>query len=580
MSEATRDAKLVLKFDTLDAQRAAEDLERAGDRLKTKVDEVGDAATKAHRTAAEAASAIVERYGDGLAKPTGSSRGRAKQQRYDEFVERFEAEQGRLESEARQDAASRADSNRSAEFTSRIRGGLQDRGLIDARSDYQRRRDAEKEGPLDQVGAALSGGGINGLMSLAGRAVLPAAAMMVGQQALHFGTRFANVAQNDELTGTQKSNILMDEFIPGAKAVRDFADAVSGVTEGIRRAERRLEIETQVNQMRFAQQSQLLSMEAGVQSAQNRASVFGGASLPSVQLFDRTTYAGQIAHQEEQQRIGSRDAAAEAGREAEIARRDRDDARRRLAGVDRQLQGQSRNRGGWQQNENAILRGERELGGRNALGRAQAGTSLALSMQQERALLQQKMDLTRQVERASVAAAQAEARERMAVVQIMKDDLAIMAQREQRLTSMAERFGEMSFLERAMGEAAMNAVRQNGIQNVSRDVRDRARQFQPEEYRAISRQFGQTTGEFQREQARAPGVFGTQSITDLQGNMDSLSQRIRQETVDTQRDLARQTAEVLAGTLREIRDLFLEQLRGLRREIEEGRRRGNNRQGV
>jgi hypothetical protein len=410
---------------------------------------------------------------------------------------------------------------------------------------------------------------------------MASAAMIAFVKSVESTTQAINTLRNSDLTEAQKVNALADQATFGLWGkFKELGNAIDGTTEAIRRSNIRLQQDSQFRSSMMSSLQETHGLDVSAGDARNRANVMAGAYAPGLAQFDRSTMAGEIGFQEEQQRFGARDSAASAERDAEVARRNLSDAQRRSGDADSAYKSARRNRLEVQGRYDSVMAGERG-GERNAGGRATIGAELADAQGSEEAIFERRIQIRRELGQASVAAAEAESRARQANIAVMQTELQILQQREQRLTADASRLGGMNFLDRRLGSAAARMVQDQGIQNVSPEILAQARAYAPDFIAQQQRQFGETTPEFAEDRRRGILTPGSQSINEIRGQTAETQQGIRDAMIADQQQTAKKIADSSQetfDTIARIFDAFNERLEQLERRLNLKLQIGNNSQ--
>ncbi len=604
-SESVKDATLRLTIETAGAERAIKNVEKQ----------------------AENAQKAMDRYGGGeLARPEMSA-GEIKQSRAAAALERrfsgkrATAEANRLDSiEAEHSGAqNRLDQYRLNKHYQGIReskaaeasrmGGIESthadaQKRLDEyrlkkhydterqkRSDLATYREAEaaeqqseaarhSEGRDSRFSGRIGGrmAGLAGMSNLGrlGAGIAGAASIYGIKKALDFASD--TTTQRDDLTGAQKFNHVLNALTMGISgSLINFRNALDGTTEGMRRAARSLVDRQTVASIQAQNRQELAGMQGNAAAARARASSLAGASASEMPGFDRWTMAGQQGYEEYQIVTPARDAAEASEREARAARLTEQSAGGRYAQAQARFQGaQSRRRSlGGRERSNVEL--ENFTFDRNQLGRQQNLGSLQVANQNEAATFQEMIERRRELERAGVSAADAEYRARRANLDVMRSELEVLSQREQRLTGAASRLGSMNPIDRQLGFAAMRQVEAD-FENTTPEVRERARSFAPERFAQLATRFGETTDEFRA--GRAAGDFGDQvgtgSIDSTRSQMVNLQQQIREATIGTERQLATSIADVIGRAMEEIGPILEQRIAQALRTLRTGRALQNN----
>ena len=561
MADAVRDAKLKLTLDSAEAVRGMSALAAEGKKVEDQQGKI--------TTAAEKAGKAIERYG-----ATELSRPEMRRKRADErFAEKFANEQEVMEIAARREAAARYHKAQEETRRQQLRARMHNLGMIDARTDEQKIRDEEQRqsGLSGRIGGFMDRMGLGGQLGAMARTAAPAAA--VATLARGTETMFS-AAYNRDMTAAQGVES-MPIFGTIKKSLREFAEALDGTAERTRRAGIRLAEDPQRLALEMAMSREEGAAGAAATGATNRATALGLVSLSPMQRFNRSTMAGEIGYQEEQQRIGPRDAAQIAAHEAIAARATAESADRQFRAADREWRDAQQARFGRGGRMNAAV--GRESGySRNQAGIAESGADRAQALKREAALLQRRNELLQQSQQAAVSASEAEARARQANIQLMQTELQITQQREQRLVGDATRLGGTNFIDRQLGLQAARMARDQGIGNVSPEVLSRARSFAPDWVQQQQMRFGENTPEMQAGRREGFLSPGTQTIDQLREQALQQQQQIREATLENQQRLATEVSDALEQTFERIMRSFAGRLSALESKMLVGRQLQNN----
>ena len=639
MSDAVRDAKLKLTLDSADAVRGMSALTREGERVEQQQSKIASAAEKAakaierygatelskpearkqrneeraaqrreetevkrqirdeaaaremsrkamedarrKRTEAEEADRQrAEREEAQAAKKSEVEQERKKKRRQEEkrkerqFVAAFENEQEVMEIAARKEAAAKHQQSQANAYREKLRTRMHNLGMIDARSDEEKIRDEERrQGSLaGRLSGALDATGLGGLARMA--APVAAASTLVNATTTTF-----NAARNSDMTAAQGVEKMLDGIpVVGAviSHVRGLANALDGTTERVRKATLRLTEDPQRLAVQTGHRRAITEADLAAQNARHQAQVFASLVAAPVQQFDRRTLSGEIGYHEEQQRIPARDAAMIAQAEAEIARRQAQTAAGMYSAADTEYEQQRLGRGRSAVNNYNKTRGRETGYFRNRANVAEASATLINETDREEALYQRRVEMLRRSEQAAVGAANAEARARQANIAVMQTELQITQQREQRLVADASRLGGTNFIDRQLGLQAARMVRDQGIGNVTQEVLARARSFAPDWVQQQQMRFGETTPEMQAGRREGFLTPGTQTIDQLRGQAAQQQQEVRDLTIDSQRQLTSEVADIIGRTLEAIKDDLEDKMRRLENRLLAGRQLANN----
>ncbi len=187
------------------------------------------------------------------------------------------------------------------------------------------------------------------------------------------------------------------------------------------------------------------------------------------------------------------------------------------------------------------------------------------------ALNEQRIQQIERVRDAAVNAAQSEAQARQRNIDLMRTEMSIQEGRTNRLISAAQTFGAMNPLEQALAANALRAVRDRGVRGVTPEVLARARALNPEFVGMAQRNRAETEPLFQDlhdEGLLGEGTTGT--IAQNQAATEQLRQRIREDTLQSQEQLAAAVSEALGSTFERILTTFRDRLVQLENQFTQG----------
>ena len=355
--------------------------------------------------------------------------------------------------------------------------------------------------------------GLDGAMSAAkaGPAGLAAAGYLAVTAGLGKTAQAMEIFGNSSATAAQKSESFAKEFLPGARALIAFRDAVNGVADAIRQTERRFARDSFAQGQRFETLGLTMNAASAVGGARADADALRGLRPTAPGSFDRSTLAGDRAYREDQATLGTRDAVARA-RALEGAGRVRvGEERGRQTGLESKLEKDRKNlaaaearsraetakenaaKGWWQPNKDgpwAWTAGTRNEAGRVQATRDQAKAAVEVS-RTEAALREQVL----KSQQATEESARRESATRKAILENQKAELANAQARRAAAEGNAQRLGGMHAVERMQGLQAARLIKQHGIANMPRDMIDAARSVAPDYVRKQEENFGEGTEE-------------------------------------------------------------------------------------
>jgi hypothetical protein len=526
---SSREASLTLKFKTDEAVKGMKDVERAGAgvvqqerAIRTEVERT-NRAYQDRGDAASAASRTLDRYGGAELSRTEMRRQRAMERR----IER-----------EHDDAMKRVEEYRLNKHYERLR--------------------ADRQAALDKPGFAETA---------------TAAWMRVGaytalaHQAAQTSTGILRLNANSDLSNAQKVTGTA-EAIPifghAARAAREFAEALTGVSEIVRRARLVMEAQGERSAAHWQNQGQqiqgaIAAADAAVDAAsyvgmraprvgQRALEGFSAIRASRITQYDRSTVAGELGFREELQRLPGIDAQMEAQRQARVARGQLGVARNAAGIVETAFEQARHAQERAKANYQGIVNEENRTGLRRQGARDVALVEMNAANLDFTQLAEQRIAAGDRVRDAAVRASQAEARSREANINLMRTELQISENRTERLIGAAERFGSMNPLMQQLTASALRAMRDRGIEAMTPEAIGLASQLNPDYVRMQQRARAERSGDFQqlrREGLIAEGTRG--SIADNQRETEDWRQRVREQTLESARVQAEQNAEILGS---------------------------------
>lgn len=169
----------------------------------------------------------------------------------------------------------------------------------------------------------------------------------------------------------------------------------------------------------------------------------------------------------------------------------------------------------------------------------------------------------RRLQAAREALGQSEAAQRQASINGLKEEIAMMKEREQRMSAGAQRLGMMNPIQRLQGMNALRMVQQagaEGFMNLPDAVRQQAAGIAPGIVGRIAEQAGQRTEAF--GMLRDGGEFGPgreQNLDQLRESIDRMADQLSTQELRNLQDTANTTLSAISSTLMEIKQAILNQ---------------------
>lgn len=364
-----------------------------------------------------------------------------------------------------------------------------------SKRDYRNEVEAEREARRVKPTAAtrfrdaatgardLAGGG--GMTGLVGKAGAVGAGIQAGVQAVDAAmvksANAINILNSGIHTTAQKRDAILSEIVPLYGSFKKLREAVDGTTERIAASARRLELALAVGQAEFHGYQAMRAVGAEYQGAAATTRAFGivGAT-PGTPTFDRSTALG--ARRTEEQ--GAVQSALDARHMAEINRVATQQAlttQSVYTGVRRaSMRGAAKSYYEQSGATRGLLRAEDAGGPRN-----KAGIREALDKQEElgqaagHEIAKVEQELTRLSEMQKKAI-EAESAARKANIDVMRGELAIQEQREQRMAGYAQKLGAMNQADFEYAKQIAQVVNEGDLKDLPQEFADVAAQVAPE----------------------------------------------------------------------------------------------------
>lgn len=347
---------------------------------------------------------------------------------------------------------------------------------------------AQGRGAGATAGAVLGKGNEDGVFGKMGSTVGMVAAAVGGYMLLSNAAKSAvegvKTLSNESLSTAQKTRALAESFIPGVKSIREFAEAVTGTSEKLRMNE--ITFSDLTLKMQQAFQVRMRSMELGREQYAATSAVAGtkAAAYGDYRTYDRSTAYGQIAYQDNQQRMQAEDekvraqrrraAASSTAAEAAAVAEEKSRAVREAIKERDKLGTVARIKGGLNVFGNAGRAGsgeasqlERLQGLENAGYRDKAKMDTALreydaAQQNVIQRIKEEEQAILELKDKQLKARQAESDVRKADINTLKAEAAILERRESRMSEGQKRLGGMHEGEIMLGETLVDQARAQG----------------------------------------------------------------------------------------------------------------------
>lgn len=434
-------------------------------------------------------------------------------------------------------------------------------------------------------------------------------------EAMSMTARGVNISQDSGLNSFQRNSGIAESMpLLGdlAKGLREFGEALQGVSEQMRRTAQFMAVQMPLDAAQRGAAFQIGGLERNAAFASARASEVNALSPVQIGQFDRNTVGGERAYQEAasraphqaalqmaeaeargaRSRVAPAEAALAANRraisEAE-ARRDR--VVRQSGHVNQTADTLDHDVGtamvgriiGWGGLD--VLSGGRVSGGVTSFlrarlgGRNQGGVDANLNDQQRSMteindLRRQEQQLIRETQSATEAAGEADSRTRQARIAGLREENSTLESRYRNITSNASRVGRLQPIDRAIAMAAYRRARATGIDSLTPQEQGALGSIAPDFAEQQFRQLGEGTGELRELQANGDVAGGTiaGAQTALLANRNQLEAALLQDRQQTNTTIAAAIRESLTGLVTSIKAVVEE----LRRKLDTGLAIQNN----
>lgn len=416
----------------------------------------------------------------------------------------------------------------------------------------------ERLGGGEGVGGMVRGIATGGL----GSALMGAGAIGVALVALNEGakktTEAVNTMNNGLLNAGQKAEMVKEQLIPFYGTVKRLDEAVSGVTETMARHGREME----ENARRNTLWSQQLSEGRGfygnnIQPSRAVVTAYA-AGVPEMRgaNFDRSTAVGERDYRE----FGIMTAATDQRRDAEMKRRVAQAAVQNQATLTATTdkRNEAAQRKFLERRVDlhvAKVNYEREQSNKNKTAYS-AALRDADTAQQQAAIrtAEAKAEIARQAELAKQAV-QAEVEYQKANLAVMKAELDIMKQKEDRMASYAKNLGSMGIGDYERSKAMLGVVQEVGVENLPPGLVNEAAKIAPEFIEKQREKLGEKRA---AEVGKQFGGIDDSVIQDFrQNSLKEIREKINKVELNVRLELQMQPAETAKALLAEVEPLLV-----------------------
>lgn len=337
------------------------------------------------------------------------------------------------------------------------------------------------QGLMGAIGGGV-GGAAGALGALGPWGMAVGAGLMAMDAGLKMATEGLNIMNSGVHTNAQKQHMLAEAFVPGFKTIKEFSEALDGTTEALARHKREIQDQNKITQAKAQGQQEVrgfewnrIQMNEAVRDAAKQRTSLGSKK------FDRSTAVGQRKYDEFQPVQAAKDAQRQADLQGKAAEKNME---RQKKNAKEAAEAAKLARFDFE-SKMALLRGAQAAenapnGIRNKAGVSEKAKDAKIA---EQKMLEAGKLAQAEQERyaeSAVRRAEAEAAARRASVEVQKAELEVMKAKEQRMASTAQRLGAMNEGDREMAKAALDAVRESGIENVPAELADMAAKVAPE----------------------------------------------------------------------------------------------------
>jgi hypothetical protein len=430
--------------------------------------------------------------------------------------------------------------------------------------------------------AAGGVGSTGGYFGKAGSIAGPVAAAAAGYteliKATETATRTINTLGNQSLTTAQKMVAVTEQFVPGAKQLREFFEAVSGTTEKLRMNEIKFADLTLQMQLRMQTEGRMFEYRREQAAATAQATGMGSTPYAAFGQHDRSTVSGRIEYEDSMAKMQAQDEGVRARRRLAAARDDMNKAssfrqerftawsnaeinRDRLGVVDGFEGGRLKFKSQFSGGSSPLTRLQRDEDGGK---RDKAGMDTALRDYQ--AANQEYMNTTKQYEQSitqekekQLKFLQAQSDVRKTDIAELKQEAAALERRENRMSEGQRRLGGLMEGELMIAENTMDMIRKNGLQNVNSQQLDWARKIAPREIETMLEARGAERAKRLAEKGymdyEKDYEGGRATLQDVRTQRDKVQADVRVQIDLDEKTLAKDIAQALGPFLNSLRDL-------------------------
>lgn len=332
---------------------------------------------------------------------------------------------------------------------------------------------------------SLAGGGVSGAAGALGAlgpwGMAAGAALMALEAGVKKTTEAINIMNSGVHTAAQKNMMLAEAIVPGLKELKELGEAIDGTTEALARHKREIADGTKMIQAQSAARGEVRQFESSKMDF-NRAIVAAAGSRAKIgeTKFDRSTAIGQRKYDDFQQVQEKKDTERQAQLQARASDRNMDKQNKEWK--DTQT---ARNKAVIDfDNAMAKVRGlkqrENETGFRDKKGMSEALKDAKLAEENMKARNAEYNAQRDRYAESAVKWAEAESAAKKAGLEVQKAELQVMQQKEQRMAQFAQKLGGMNQGDFEMSKAALEAVKEGGIEDIPAEMADMAAKLAPD----------------------------------------------------------------------------------------------------
>lgn len=470
-------------------------------------------------------------------------------------------------------------------------------------------RASQGAGMLGQM--VKGGGGAGGLGAVLGKlgpyGAAAAAALGAVDTAANRAADTMNILNNGALTNAQKREMLLSEYVPLYKSLKNFREAIDGTTEGVRKAKYKMEMGAAQVQAQYLGINKMRDVEhpyqeaVGIKGAWNwfktpvapwqdttglpgaGGPAAGGAPAPgaggappapggapgppppvlawpaSNPEYDRATARGSRKQAELDITLPAQDERRRAGVQA-MGIKEAYTTQRGEAGM-----AKARATKKFEESQTAQAELEAKLKKENRPGAPRDKKGIAEAIAKADTARRESAEAQKQAETeinrlkdAGLKYAQAEHQVRQANVAVAKAELDMLKQKEDRMAGFSQKLGSMNEVDFEYAKEMLKTVQQEGIENLPAEYADAASQVAPE-YIAKQREAlgakraGGLAKEFKGIDDSQIGDFETTTLQEVREKVDKVKADIRVNIDLDAKQLANETANILGPIISDIK---------------------------